>query len=129
MRQGEWKKKKKSVARRTLSTVLLYLALVDRRGLGALLHLGGVEVDVSGVPNEGLDELVVILLLDDDPGCFYDVTDVVDELLTIGGELGGIDGRMGEDVFESGVDLGVGRHLALAKGGYDAVEFDLNEMK
>jgi hypothetical protein len=79
------------------------------------------------MPDEVLEQFVLVLALNDDTGGFNNVTNISNELLSLVGELGGVDGRVLNDVSKSGVDLIVRGHFALTKRGDDAIETYLDE--
>lgn len=107
-----------------LSTILLGVVLGD--GVSRVsVDLGLVEVGLGGVPDEVLEELVGVLVLDDQASGLDDVARVGDEFLAVGRELIHLDGRVGVDVAQSLVDLLVVRELAGAESLDDAIEAHL----
>jgi hypothetical protein len=107
-----------------LLPVIRSLLLINRQHLPRIL-LRLVKLDVAGMPDEVLEQLVRVFLLDHEAGRLDDVAGVLDELLAVGGELVEVDGGVGVYIVEGFVDLGVGGHAALAECFDDAVEADL----
>lgn len=66
-----------------------------------------VGVDVPSVPNEVLEELVTVLILDDDASGLDDIFDILNELATFGTEFALVDRGMVEDIIQRMVDLSV----------------------
>jgi hypothetical protein len=66
-----------------------------------------VGFNVSSVPDEVLEELVAVLLVDDDAGGLDDIFYILDEFATFRAELVLVDRGMVEDIFQRVVDLGV----------------------
>jgi len=110
-----------------LLPVIRSFLLINRQHLPRIL-LRLVKLDIAGMPDEVLEQLVRVFLLDHEAGCLDDVAGVLDELLAVGGELVEVDWGVCIDVVESFVDLGVGGHAALAECFDDAVEADLREL-
>ena len=104
--------------------IILGLLLVDGEDIVGVL-LRRVNIDVARVPDEALEELVRVLLLNHHSCSLDDVACILDELLAVWGERVDVDGGVGCDVAESLVDLGVGGHAALAEGLDNAIEADL----
>ena len=92
----------------------------QRNRIRVLLRTG--EVDRARVPEEVLEELVGVLLLDNLAGGFDDVAGILDEALTGGGELDNDHGGIVANVAEGFVYLGVVGVAAVAQGLDDAVE-------
>lgn len=104
--------------------ILSHLFLVDRNKVVRVL-LNAVCVDATGIPHEFLEELIVILLLYHLACRFYNVADILNELLAIGRELVDVDKGVITDVGEGVVDLFVIWVASLAKCLDDAVETEL----
>ena len=68
-----------------------------------------IGFNVSSVPDEVLEELVVVLLVHDDAGGLDDIFDVLNKFATVGAKLVLVDRGMVEDVFQRMVDLSVVR--------------------
>lgn len=66
-----------------------------------------LSVNVSGMPNEVLEELVAILLLHNDTSGLDDVLDILNKPATVGTELVLVDRGMVENIFQRVVDLSV----------------------
>ena len=81
-----------------------------------------VIVNVSGVPNEVLEELVAILLLHNEASGLDDILGILDELTTFGTKLVLVDGGMIENVFQGVVNLSVVGQPPIAEGLNDAVK-------
>ena len=64
-----------------------------------------IGFNVPGVPDEVLEELVAVLLVDDDASGLDDIFDVLNKFATVGAKLVLVDRRMTEDVFQRVVDL------------------------
>ena len=106
--------------------VLGRLFLVDRENLaGVFLRL--VKVDVPGMPEKCLEELVCILFFDHEAGGLDDIARVLNELATLRREFRLVYGRRVEEMFEGPVDLLVRGVSALAEGLDDAIEPELED--
>jgi hypothetical protein len=66
-----------------------------------------VGVNVSGMPNEVLEELVAVLILHDDASGLDDILGVLNKFATFGAELVLVDRRMVEKIFQRVVDLSI----------------------
>lgn len=108
----------------TLSALFLRLLLVDWHDLIGVF-LCAIGIDIFGVPDELLEELVVVLLEDDLAGGVDDIAGVLDQLAARGRERLGVDGGVVEDVLEGVVDLLVCGHAAMTECFDDSVKTDL----
>lgn len=104
--------------------IILDLLTVDGKHFVRVL-LCAIDVDIARVPDEVLEDLIGVLLLDELAESLEDVVGVVDKPLALGGKGVGVgEGVVGE-VCEDSVDLVVGREAGLLDGGEDAVELEL----
>ena len=86
---GEDEGEKRAKMLNGLLTVRLDLAPIDGEDLVGVL-LGLVETDVTGVPDEVLEDLIGVLLADEGTEGIDDVARVGDELLALRGERVGV---------------------------------------
>ena len=66
-----------------------------------------VWINVPGMPDKVLEELVAILLAHDDASSLDDIFEVLDKFATIRTKLVLVDRGVVEDIFQRVVDLGV----------------------
>ena len=85
-----------------------------------------VCVDVSGIPDEVLEELVAVLILHNDASGLDDFVDILNELATFGTKLLLFNKGMVEDIVQHVVDLSVVGHPPITEGLNDAVESNLD---
>ncbi len=82
-----------------------------------------VPLRIPSIPNEALNELVLILLGNNNSSSLDDVSDVFDEFLTRRREFVNIDRCMPFGEIQSRVDLRVGREVARTECLNDAIKF------
>jgi len=105
----------------SLIAIRLGLLAIDRLySLGVLLCT--IPVNITGVPDELLDELVGVLVADHELRSLDDVATILDQLATVRAQGLLVDGRVLEHVGKRLVDLGIGGHTAFAEGVDHAVE-------
>lgn len=105
-------------------TIIPCLFLVDRQDLIRVL-LCCIDIHVSCMPYEILEQLVGVLLCDHHPCGLHDIAGILDELLAVRRKGVDVNGGIVSDVAQGLVDLCVGRHATLAEGLDDAIEADL----
>ncbi len=108
----------------SLLPVALRLLLVYGSDLLRIL-LRLIEIDVAGVPDEILEELVGVLLLDHETRGLDDIPGIIYQTLAVGRKLPGVDRGVLENVVEGAIDLLVRGHAGLGERFEDAVETEL----
>jgi len=93
--------------------------------LGQAAWLQRVGVNTLGVPDEILEKLVGVLLIDHHTSSIDDVAGLLNESFAIWRELVEVDWRMFDDISQGLVNLRVGRDFPLAKSVNNAVEANL----
>jgi len=86
-----------------------------------------ISVEVPGVPNKVLQELVCILVLQDDTGGVYDLAEILDELATLGRKLVEVERRMILNIGKTPIELLVGGKTTVAEGFDGAKETNLRD--
>lgn len=109
----------------TLLAIGLHLVLLHRDDLVRIL-LRPAGINIAGVPQEILEQLVGVLLLDHLARGLDDITDILDELLAIWAEFADVDERVVADIGKGLVDLVVVGVAALTERLDDAVKAELD---
>lgn len=121
LRVGGDERKQGAEVLQCLPSVFFDLLLVDGYDFRGVF-LGGADINLASVPDEVLEKLVCILLLDDQLSSLNNITGILNEPLAFGREGMNVDWRMFQDIVKGIVDLLVGGHLRLAECMDDAIE-------
>ena len=110
----------------TIASIVLGFRLVGREYLARIL-LRTSKVLVVGIPQEVLEDLIRILLLNHEAASLNDIAAILNEFLAVWRELSLIHDRVVENIFERSIDLLVGGKAPLSECLYGTVKVKLNE--
>jgi len=110
---------------RTLFAVCFGFKTVLWYFFGQAARLQTVGVNTLGVPDEILEKLVGVLLIDHHTSSVDDVARLLDEPFAVGREFVEIDWGVLDDISQGFVNLSVGGDFSFAKSINNAVEANL----